>query len=222
MKNQKSILALIAFTLVLNFTSCSNEEKVSSDESLEKYEFYITGKVNGDQFLFGFDEDAAESDYLVGIGFIGESGTNPCIYSYQASLDTNLDDSLPSGNFVFKRFYDGNCNDELIVFNSLFAIGRVNFTGNDQEKGIIYEFQDGMGNFYSTKFGEQTNSNFSITESVEANKLLIGDVYSFNQKISGTFSCKLYNESNLEDVLEITDGKFTVLTQATENGFLNN
>ena len=221
MKNQQPRF-LVFIVLMIILGSCSSSDTIDIDSNLEGLEYYITGKLNGEPFVYGVDMDATTSDYIVGIGYLGNTSINSCQYSYQAGIDTNLDETLPSANIIFNGAYSGSCSaeDELAVFNGLFPIGNKTFVANNNESGVTIEFNDGAGKFYSTQFGSQAGSTFTITNSEEDNELLLGDLYSFNQKITGTFSCNLYNENDITDAMIITEGKFIVNAQATENGFL--
>jgi len=70
---------------------------------------------------------------------------------------------------------------------------------------IIY--LDTMAKKWSTKFGDQTGSSFTITYNNVANPI-VNSGQTCARKYRGTFSCKVYKESNPSEYKVITNGRF--------------
>ena len=83
----------------------------------------------------------------------------------------------------------------------------INFAQDDEYvKGVDIAYTISEGLTYSSMGGSQAGSTFTITSATE------GMDGPYETKIvTGTFSCKLYNQMNAADVINITNGTFKVV-----------
>ncbi|NQY04889.1 MAG: hypothetical protein HRT68_01495 [Flavobacteriaceae bacterium] len=213
-------LFFLAICIALALVSCESSD---DDNNNSSDEYYLNATINGEPVSFGFSTNATQSDHLMfGTGVL----TALCPYTYPGGFYPNLDESLPTASFDFTNFYQGPCSgeDEVAVFNTLFPVGSYPYVNNpDTEIGVDFNFSYvANGNtYYTSSDGDQTGSTFNITSSEEFNFLLLGDLYSFNQIVTGTFSCTLYNANDPSDTLEVTNGTFRLFIEAGHDGFLN-
>jgi hypothetical protein len=74
-------------------------------------------------------------------------------------------------------------------------------------KGVEVGYQAADNLNYSTMGGSQSGSTFVITGSSEG----MDGLYKI-KTITGTFSCKLYNQDDNTDVINVTNGTFKIVT----------
>lgn len=227
MKVKNLFLIAIAFTISLQ--SCS---KTDSENELEKedtdaidaseYSYYISGKMNGKEFIYGRKEMDTNPNYQLVHSSPLEDAV--CAYGRDQGLDYKVsysstiypifdnEDSQPSMSIDFIRFY--GCSESQSsseVFNSLFSIDEYDYANDDNSSGaskhmgIIYS-PIATGNKYYESYGEtQSSSIFEITYSEDNNYFNL-----YSQSVEGKFSVKLYNVDDSSDVIEITEGKFKI------------
>ncbi|PTX64096.1 hypothetical protein C8N46_101706 [Kordia periserrulae] len=215
--------ALLACSIILAI-SCSNNDEGSGDElsfNPEDYHYFISGKINGESFLYGQRKDATTVDYNI----IHSGGTTTeCAYypetggvNYYSGVYPNFEEeTLPSMNFGFVRFYlcsEMDATSQSAVFNERFALGNYEIATKDDISGttggIYFEYSSNSleGPYYNSN-GDQSSSYCEITSSTNANQYLLEVLVNSQQIIEGNFSVKLYNEEDSSDVIEITDGSF--------------
>lgn len=223
-------LLYIAFSLLFALSACTKDQTTSDDQEQEKeqetnltfdsddYLYFVSGKMNGEEFIYGQREDDTKLEFQLLGGGLEEGAT--CVYysedgldgkaSYSSSIYPNFDeeDIKPSFGFYFDRFY--RCNDPQ-EFNTLFPVEDYNFSLDDQPLGEMKEIGMGYsptvnGDSYYTSYGnEQPQSTFKITVS-ETDNTIFGSA----QMIEGEFSVTLYPKTGDAEPLEITDGKFKI------------
>ncbi len=217
----KGAILLIISVLII---SCSKDDNPSEENSTTvnaaDYLYYISGKLNGEPFVYGFKANATTLEYTATVGKSGGCSIDNSDYSgvnYNAGVNPDFDSSLPSIDFEFIRFYlCSNMQSSSEVFNDMFpvksyslATNNDNITGSTGDVGISYS-PNIQENLYYTSYGGVQSGQFIITSSIEANVYLLDVLVSTNQQIEGSFSVKLYNANDSSDVIEITDGKFKI------------
>jgi hypothetical protein len=181
-------------------------------------EFYITGLFNGEPIIM---QTGTSANYLLGCGGgLGVSGDPGDIIKrgYGALLASSIPfNENPAGDMSFDRFYEGPYVPPFQgtfdpAFNSSFPVGNYSHTEEflNTDRGMRLEFYTkGVGSssgvYYATTGGDQTNTVFTITESVSDNYNQSGETY-YRQILTGTFNCMLYSTNG--DPIEITDGTF--------------
>lgn len=218
-------LSLLLGLLIL--TNCSSEDNNSASNQInpDDYVYYISGKINGEDFVYGQLADATVLDYSQ--PDYGNSITTNCAYNpdtgglnYACGVYPNLDsEARPSMSFDFIRFYlcdpnfDNNAGE---TFNDAFPIGIYNTAvSNNDNNGttgaVSLNYRPDSTNnmlFYNSLGDNQAGNSFEITSSTNFNQIFGSQVLSISQLIEGTFSYTLYNTENPSDVIEITEGKF--------------
>ncbi|RRO14576.1 hypothetical protein [Flavobacteriaceae bacterium 14752] len=179
-------------------------------------EFYITGLFNEEPIIM-----QTGGSYLLGCGgALGVPGDPGDIikrgYSVLLASSTPFNES-PAGDMSFDRFYEGPYVPPFQgtfdpAFNSSFPVGNYSHTEEflNTDRGMSFEFYTkGLSSsssvYYSTNGGDQTNTVFTITESIPDNYVQSGQTF-YRQIVTGTFNCMLYSSDG--DPIEVTDGTF--------------
>lgn len=219
-------LGLLVFGLGL-LMGCSSDDGGSSSNAFnpDDYVYYIKGKVNGEDFLYGQLASATVLDYSQ--PDYGNSITSNCAFNptgggvnYTSGVYPSLEnEARPNMYFDFVRFYlcaaDFD-NNPALTFNDSFpegsyatAVSNNHNTGTTGAVSLHYR-SDSTNNmiFYNSLGDNQSNNSFEITSSVNANQTLGQQVLRRSQLINGSFNYTLYNSNDLTDVIEITDGEF--------------
>ncbi|WMI69924.1 hypothetical protein [Mangrovimonas sp. YM274] len=216
---------LMLFTCVSAFLGCSNdndsENNQNSNFDSSDYYYFISGKINGEPFLYGQSMDDNTLKYQEVSEIPLEAAT--CAYgidpklSYSTAMFPNFDneDTDPQMGISFIRFYQcSNPQTSTEVFNDLFAIGNYEYSENDLSSGTMMQIgvdylPIAMGDVHYESYGEiDPNNTFSITSTEAQNQYLLGTLVSQKQLVEGEFSAKLYNTEDSSDFIEITEGRF--------------
>jgi hypothetical protein len=113
----------------------------------------------------------------------------------------------------FENIYSGSYENETLQFHTAFATIPTNYVTYDQAegqhlKGVTVGYQAAENVYYYSNGGSQSGSTFTVTNSSEGTE---GGLKT--KTIVGTFSCKLYNEADVSDVLTINNGTFKVVVR---------
>ncbi|WP_282030185.1 hypothetical protein [Winogradskyella eximia] len=216
-----SILTLLLATLM--FSACSSDDSSSeSDVNNDDYLYFISGKINGEPFVYGQKETATTLDYS--LLFSGNSITTTCAYypdngglNYAIGVYPNFDnEARPNMSFDFIRMYLCGSEDSAAqMFNDAFPISSYDYAisdnvvnGSTGDVSVSYSPDSTVEEWYSTLGGDQSGSNFEITSSTNTNVIFGAQTIEISQLLEGNFSLKLYNTENPTDVIEITEGQF--------------
>ncbi|HLT32676.1 MAG TPA: hypothetical protein VKZ98_02710 [Aquaticitalea sp.] len=225
MKHLLKLYPILFGLLILACNSSSDDSNPSTDVSLDNYIYVISGKINGEPFVYGQRSDATELDYnLVHSG----ATTVICAYypetggvNYFSGLHPNFDDeSKPSMGIEFVRFFlCSEVNDyyQSEVFNDRFPLGDYEFSSDGEDAygpagqiGMQYSANSIDGPYYNS-YGDQSGSYFEVTSSTPSNSYVLDVLVGSAQIVEGNFAVKFYNENDLNDVITITDGHFKVI-----------
>ena len=163
-------------------------------------------------------QSGTTENYLLGCGgaygISGDPGET-IKRGYSVLLASSLPfNESPAGDISFDRFYEGPYVPPFEAtfdpaFNTSFPVGNYGPSDEfDTQKGMRFEFYTkgpGEGKYYASTNGDQTNTVFTITESVSDNYVQSGETY-YRQIVTGTFNCMLYSSNG--DPIEVTDGTF--------------
>lgn len=219
----KKIGTLLLVIAVL--TGCSSDDSSNSPNSFnpDDYLYYITGKINGEDFVYGQLASANTLDYSqagFGNSIISNCAFNPTIggVNYAMGVYPNLDsEDRPSMYFDFVRFFlcDPNFNnDPQSTFNESFPVGSYTtaMSGDDNSGttgavGVTYTPDSTVNTYYQSFNDNQTGNTFEITSSVNSNQNF-GAFTNYIQLLEGNFNFTLYNSEDPSDTIEITEGSF--------------
>lgn len=207
-------LFLCAFAALL--FSCSSDDSSSNNggNNNDNGVAYIKGKMDNVAFDYTFNNTANDTFlYNAATGFSGEGFDR--WYYYGGSMMTFTPPVFtPSFTIAWNNMYfgiDGDEEGEAAAFYDTVGDLPSNFLNYDQDDAhnpgleITYEAQDGT--FYSSKGGSQTGSTLSVSNYTQGTT---GNGAK-TMTVKGTFSCKLYNDENPNDVIEVTNGKFKMI-----------
>ena len=219
-------LGLLVLSVVI-LISCSSDDSSDSNATevsiaTSDYLYYITGKINGEQFVYGQEAEATVLDYSQA-GY-GNSITTDCAYypdtgglNYAMGVYPNLNnESQPNMYFDFIRFYLCGGDGAGATFNDSFPIGVYPtaisssvVTGTTGAVSLHYQPNSTESmELYNSLTENQNGNSFEITSSTDANQYLGTQVLTRSQLLEGTFSFTLYNTVDASDTVEVTEGHF--------------
>ena len=214
---------LLSFLCVALFFSCSSDDSnennpVNNPDINAGLAYYINATINGDNYTAGVPSDINEnSNYSSSQSYSPQYDNNGgCInINYEPSLYPFFNDSLHSMGVGFIGFLnnaDISCSEELDNFDTLFPVGSYEYASQSNDYGakVNYATTADANQVYYNSYGEQNdNASFQITR-VEP----IDCGFSECLIISGTFSCRLYNENDATDFLDITNGEYKLVLES--------
>jgi len=139
-----------------------------------------------------------------------------CDYLYRTGFEANINQSLPSGEFEFYNVFNSNCDNEkeIEAFKSLlFTPKSYSYDIGSEDLVIKFGFSPNTNQdkYFITSNGDQTGSSFTITSSKFNKPLTFFNQFEVSRTIEGSFNCKLYNEQDNTEKLELTEGKFRLV-----------
>lgn len=209
---------VILLALTISLFSCSSDEATAllplptptPDESSLAH---FRASLNGQEFNYSQTNNLAPTHYCQPV--TGYSGLDSAKSIYYASfmMPYPSPDFTPRLDVTFNNMYQTNdTSTETAAFYGLFTNIPTNFiTEVDEDnwvKGISVNYVKADGTWYTTLDGDQTGSTINITSSTSGT--VAGTSYK-TQTISGTVSCKLYNDTNHSDVIVLTNGNFKLV-----------
>lgn len=106
-----------------------------------------------------------------------------------------------------------SCSEELANFETLFPVSNFNFAEDEYGFGVYVNYFSGTGTSLSyNSFGAQSGATFEITEVVSIDCVIYKCV-----EVTGSFSCRLYNDSDTSDIIDVRDGVFKLVIQSFNN-----
>jgi hypothetical protein len=223
---KKNVTKILLLCIAMICVSCSSDDNNNDNPSAtfnpDEYLYYISGKINGEPFIFGQRIDATALDYSE--PFYGNDISTPCAFNpnngglnYLAGVYPNLEnEARPSMYFEFVRFYlcDPNFdNNPGETFNDVFPVRSYDVaTSNSDLNGttgavcLSYNANSADNSLlYNSLNPDQTGNSFEITSSTDTSSVFLR-----RQTVEGNFSFKVYNEEDSSDVVEITEGQFKI------------
>jgi hypothetical protein len=205
---------LLLLALPFLMLSCSSDDDntyypPANNPSGDSYA-YMRGNKDGSAFNYTFNLNDASSPIMYGpITSISQLGFDRWFsYGGQFAPSFMADENI---YVSFENVYMGSYEDETNQFYDAFDPIPTNYLtyeqNNDQHlKGVSVGYQQEDGVYYYSDYGSQTGSTFTITSSSEGEELGVKI-----KTIVGTFNCKLYNQDDVADVINITNGTFKVV-----------
>lgn len=207
----KKIYAIILLGLLFNCSSDDNPQADTNNPAASLL-VYTTANIGGTQFNAEISSNAAiQSPYGASNSYQPQQNNNGgCInINYSPSLFPTFDETLPYVGVGFIQFISEanlTCSDELANFDTLFPVASYDYAANQGDFGGYIEYatkSDGSGSFYTSYGAQDSSASFEIT-AIEAYDCGFSECLF----LTGTFSCKLYNQSDNTDVLDVTNGTF--------------
>ncbi len=204
------LIAIAAMTF-----SCSSDDSPSTNiaEDTPIGYAFIRGKMNN--FDFDYTVNNTATDVFVYNSMGGYSGQDlKKWYHYGGSLiNFNPPSFAPELSIAWEHvFYSSGLGADMEneqFYNSVSNLPTAFLTDNQQGEhvpGISINFKDAQGKNYSTIYGNQIGSAVTINGSSET--VVMGIKM---KTVWGTFSCKMYNNDNLSDIKQITNGTFKLV-----------
>ena len=208
------LLAFAAFAF-----SCSSDDGGSSNNggnnggNNDAGVAYIKGKMNTVAFDYTFNNTANDTFlYNAMTGFSGE-GFDRWYYYGGTLMSFTPPNFAPSFAIGWNNMYFGAGGDEegeAAAFYETVGDLPSNFLNDAQDDahqpGLEITYQSANGSYYTSKSGAQTGSTLAVSDYTQG---MSGGAKIMT--VVGTFSCKLYNEDDLTDVIEVTNGKFKLI-----------
>lgn len=221
MKNVKFcrfILIILTSVLLINCSSDDSKPPETSFNS-DDYIYYVSGTINGDDFIYGLRKDAVELEFGANYGREGTCNIGNKDYaglSYNAGIYPEDDNTLSALTLEFIRFYlCSNVPSQGELFNDLFPVKAYEYGTNNSvvsgDSGLVaVHYMPNVENdvAYASLDGDQTGNHFEITSSINENIYSGSNPIALIQLVEGNFKVKLYSEVDVNDVIEITNGSF--------------
>jgi hypothetical protein len=205
----------LGLLLLILFYSCESDNS-NDDQNNKNYEIFISALVDGKAFESGVEAGATSNNDPYGSVQSYQTRNNgaSCIdINYGPGLYPYGDESLGNMGIGFISFLSNSgltCADELDNFNTLFPINSYNYVIDEYGYGVSVDYSpENSSDFYLSYGSQDSSASFKITN---VEDLTCG--FSKCLNISGTFSCRLYNEDDANDFIDITNGKFKLLIQS--------
>lgn len=208
---------LLLIALAISLFSCNNDDTPAPVAPLPSANAiaYFRASLNGIPLDYSQNNNVNPTH---GYGFnIGYSGVNTFDRSYYYGcfmIPSNTTNDFPQISLTFNNMFNSSLTTETetSAFNTNFATPPTNFITNTEEsnyvKGIDVSCQSPTGVRYSTLYGSQVGSSMTVSSSVAG---IETGGFLKTQTVTGTVSCKLYNQSNSSDVIVVTNGSYKLI-----------
>lgn len=211
-------LLILCFITLYACSSDNSNDDTPQSINTEDCAYFISGKIDGKDFLYGLESQPTSIDYYSIHGVSGGCTNDNSSYSglnYSSGVYADAAKGQSIG-FEFIRFYlCSNPKSKVEVFNDSFPIKNYSLSesdssisGTDGSIGISYSPNIDEDLYFTSYGGNSVNGSFKITKSTEKNEYLLNQLVNAYQEIEGTFSCTLYSIDNPAETIEITNGKF--------------
>lgn len=193
--------------------SCKKEEptpETPTPPTPETEEYFISAKINGTLWKAVNTENGCQIYY-------GQSASvgDSILLDYESSfmqeglvspITSPLSGTLSAKMSNFKHEF-GEYTDSDVHFNNAFTTGSKTYHANGTvSPGAEITYHDAQGELWSTRFGSQSGSTFSVT-SVTSGTLGPDKV----KYVKATFTGKIYSESAPAQFKTITEGSFFMI-----------
>ena len=213
----KTLLLLLCIII----QACSSDSSVNNDSektNTDDYLYFISGEIDGEDFLYGLETEPTSIEYSNVFGTSGVCTSDNADYS-GINYDAGVYPYSSAGSsiiFDFVRFYlCSNTQTEIEAFNNSFPVkvytlADTDSSYSDADSSIAMSYSPNVNNdlYYTSFDGDAIHGSFTITKSTEKNEYLLNRLVNVYQEIEGTFSTTLYNVDDVSDSVQITDGKF--------------
>lgn len=206
---------LILFFAAALMASCSSDDNNNSNTQIPAATAttYVKGNMGSAPFDYSYYLNAPLSPYQYGYGngFSGDGFTRYYYYGGSFHEAGNFDKSF---SIYFQNMYYGDTDEsaESAAFYNSFSTIPTNYLTSLQDdahlKGIEVDYDMGTDVFYSTKYGSQSGSSFTVTSAT--NGIEAGGSLKVITMI-GTLNCKLYNFMDPSDVITISNAQYKIV-----------
>lgn len=215
------VLALVAFTF-----SCSSDDSASTTPPITDPIdteptgiAYVRGKMNNVTFDYSYNNSA--NDTFLHNSITGYSALDLDRWYYYGGSFTRFAPPIfkPEMSIAWDHVYfdqTGNSDTETQAFYTTVSNLPTNFLTEEQYEnhvaGISVQFVNEQEQLYNTIYGNQSGSTVAVLGSSES---MAGGLK--RKTVWGTFTCKMYNEDDATDVIEITNGTFKMILTEYQN-----
>lgn len=204
MKIKITFLAIIASTVFFS-TSCKKKtiEPTPTTTKTSKNNTFVKTTIDGN-LIFNEGTD------LTGNSALWNTFSSPFQDSVYASFYSEIKNKTSKitvsfiGNEFSKVEFDSG--DALI---KTFVVGDHILSSNSSPGKVVIDYSEtvnGVTTEWSSYYGNQTNSNFIITEKTLDKNTNVTEMY-----VKGTFNCKVYSSSNPSLSKTLSDGSFNLV-----------
>jgi len=207
-------ILLLSFVIISCNKNKTNEEEEVADDTVQ-YEYYLQGNIDGVDFESGIEVGATSNfdPYGTAMSYQPVFNGAACVdMIYEPGLYPFGNKSLGSLNIGFQLFLGElglTCPEEIANFESIFSNGSYSFAASESDYGVTIGYaltSDGTSDYYISYGAQDNAATFQITdvseEQIELNKKYV--------VVTGIFNCRIYNDSDPNDSVDILNGKFKV------------
>ncbi|MCE3294707.1 MAG: hypothetical protein K0R65_421 [Crocinitomicaceae bacterium] len=212
-------LFLAAFALTLVFSSCKKDDPTPEPDPVDTNtpsgnNYFFSHTINGSVQTFEDTKNNYYWSFSTG-GEIGEvnsvmhitmdsgGGLNDINASEYSGCDLSFNDGY-SGPTQY--YYD---NTEAVMAD-IFTVGSHPYSSGTSSEGVSFTLKHGTG-IYKSELGTQpSSSTLNVSESTAAT----GPMGEARRKVKGTYTCRLFNENNTADFIDVSNGSFSGVFEA--------
>ncbi len=225
-QNLKSILLFLIITISsILFTSCNSNDgevfTVLEPQLIEDY--YFRGTLDNEEFTLerkvynSYIETTDNIPYSTDFGgsqtldYV-DDGIDNCRGIYSCGINVNQSNAYDHMKMYFYNTPVGACTleNEIISMENYLELGNYSYRDFFDFNNVVfnevgfeyYPPNSSPSNYYSSRFGDNTNATFEISTFTEESR----GVYF----VEGTFSCKLYNSDDNTQFKELQNGEFKI------------
>jgi hypothetical protein len=189
-----AVLLLCSIMLGCDEDDPSAEEIPSGIES----QFYFTGEINGQEITL----EEGKNGIANGAGSLSGTNVDFCAEEQSMTLLNPFETAEGIEVVILKNFVEcvSECTQILEMFEErTYQYGKSPISSDEEGiEGVIVNYQDADGVYWTTNFNDQTNSSFEISEIKDNDEF-------WSERITKShFSCTLYNEDG--DSIELING----------------
>lgn len=210
----KQVLFLFSalFLFACNNDDDNNDGPTNPDPDPQTSEYFMKADVDGSNVNLQENDDY--KGVISNTGSVDASGEGPatCYNDYGGGIshfDAPSDNPSLSLNFIEHIVVVG-CEDEELFVDS-FEIGDY-FYASGSNSGVAINYYDG-DNSFSSLFGDQSESTFTLESKEQISTTPTGEIV---MKISGTFSCTVYDLFGSGESKVLENGSFTLQIQSKQ------
>ncbi len=228
-KNSTKTVLIPIIALILCTACSSSDSSDNSDDNPQPIEqYYFKGLLDGEELLLqkniyespGLNDPAEHSiDHGGSLIYYEENPLEPETGTCETRFACGLvfydfeenPNQLDEAKMYLSKIPLSQCTseNETVAMDNFFNLDSytyARFPENTALNNVALDFFpvefENQENYFSSRFGDNSNATFNITSSTE----IEDGIYS----VEGTFSCKLYGFTNPTEFKELVDGEFKI------------
>ena len=212
------LIGLAFIVLLLGTVACKKDNDIDDDnnnnnppptDTTDNTTYATSFKLDNSPVYLEYDSNGYQ---LTGFVKRSPSTADSCLFTYAGGISRPIVGDplqliLPDSSFFVQlpMWFRDLCIHENSRFVSLFNTGAINFSDNENSKGVNVIWVGYAGKVWQSVLGSQTGSNFTLNEVKDVSTQGLA---ALTVRLIGTLNCTLYDSTG--DTMLLTDGNFVV------------